>query len=65
MDWKMTMIEPTLDDLLEDEIMRPVLRSAGIDAARLRANLAEAARRLGTVPKPPSRQRSCGEAVCG
>jgi hypothetical protein len=65
MGWKMTMTEPTLDDLLEDDIMRPVLRSAGIDAARLRASLAEAARRLGADPKPPSRHRCCGEAVCG
>jgi hypothetical protein len=64
MGWKMTMIEPTLDDLLEDEIMRPVMRSAGIDAAGLRAKLAEAARRLGTGPTPPLRHKSRGEAVC-
>ena len=64
MSWKMTMIEPTLDDLLEDEIMRPVLRSAGVDAARLRASLAEAARRLGATPTMPVRHKSCGEALC-
>jgi hypothetical protein len=63
MSWKMTMIEPTLDDLLEDEIMRPVMRSAGIDAARLRASLAEAARRLGAVPTMPLRQTG-REACC-
>ena len=62
--WKMTMIEPTLDDLLEDEIMRPVMRSAGIDAARLRASLVDAARRLGSDSKPLARHRNCGEAAC-
>jgi hypothetical protein len=44
--WKMTMIEPTLDDLLEDDIMASVMRSSGIDAAQLRARLGETARRL-------------------
>jgi hypothetical protein len=43
--WKMTMIEPTLDDLLADEIMQPIMRSAGIDAAQLKARLGETARR--------------------
>ena len=47
--WRMTMIEPTLDDLLDDEIMRPVMRSAGIDADRLKEALAETARRLAGV----------------
>jgi hypothetical protein len=45
--WKMTMIEPTLDDLLDDEIMASVMRSAGVDASQLKARLAEQARRLG------------------
>ena len=44
--WKMTMIEPTLDDLLEDDMMRAVMRSAGVSAAELRAKLSETARRL-------------------
>jgi hypothetical protein len=64
MSWKMTMIEPTLDELLEDEIMRPVLRSAGVDAARLRASLAEAARRLGSNLKMQMRRENCSEAMC-
>jgi hypothetical protein len=42
----MTMIEPTLDDLLEDDMMRAVMRSAGVSAAELRAKLSETARRL-------------------
>ena len=59
-DWKMTMIEPTLDDLLADEIMQPVMRSAGIDAAQLKACLGETARRRSErdivlpLPVPPS-----------
>lgn len=43
--WKM-MSEPSLDDLLEDEIMRPVMNSAGLDAAELRARMLKAAERL-------------------
>jgi hypothetical protein len=63
--WKMTMIEPTLDDLLEDEIMHPVMRSAGIDAAGLRASLAETARRLSGKPrKSPAGQKYCAAAMC-
>ena len=58
--WRMTMIEPTLDDLLADEIMQPIMRSAGIDAAQLKARLSETARRLleQNVALPPAR-RSC------
>ena len=43
--WKMAA-EPTLDELLRDDIMVPVMRSAGIDAARLRSIVMEVARRL-------------------
>jgi hypothetical protein len=38
--------EPTLDDLLDDDIMMPVLRSAGFDLQRFRAMIAETARRI-------------------
>ena len=38
--------EPKLDDLLDDEIMAPVLRSAGLDSRGLRAMIVETARRL-------------------
>jgi hypothetical protein len=71
--WKMTMIEPTLDDLLDDEIMTKVMRSSGIDAAQLRARLSETARRRrtdetpadGTMPVPPPAVRaSCIPTVC-
>jgi hypothetical protein len=66
--WKMTMIEPTLDDLLDDEIMTPVMRSAGVDALQLKARLAEQARRLtdrGDAMPGPAVRRACRpEALC-
>ena len=37
---------PSLDDLLADEMMQPVLRSAGLDRDELREMMAETARRL-------------------
>jgi len=38
--------EPSLDDLLADDVMAPVLRSAGFDAQGFRDMMAETARRL-------------------
>jgi hypothetical protein len=38
--------EPSLDDLLADEMMAPVLRSAGIDQQRFHDLLIETARRI-------------------
>ena len=37
--------EPTLDELLDDEVMAPVLRSAGLDVQGFRDMIAETARR--------------------
>ena len=37
---------PSLDDLLADEVMEPVLRSAGLDQHELREMMVETARRL-------------------
>ncbi len=37
---------PSLDDLLADEVMQPVLRSAGLDRHELREMMVETARRL-------------------
>jgi hypothetical protein len=52
--------EPTLDELIEDEMMIPVMRSAGIDAVRLRAAYAEMARRRrgDAAPRPATALRS-------
>ena len=38
--------EPSLEDLLDDEVMRPVLRSAGFDSQGLRDMMVETARRI-------------------
>jgi hypothetical protein len=38
--------EPSLDELLDDEIMAPVLRSAGFDPQGFREMMVETARRI-------------------
>jgi len=38
--------EPSLEELLDDEIMTPVLRSAGFDPQGLRDMMVETARRI-------------------
>ncbi len=49
--------EPSLEDLLADEVMATVLRSAGFDRQGFRAMMTETARRLdnGRTLYPPSR----------
>jgi len=47
--WKLEVEEPSLDELLGDEMMVAVTRSAGLDRRRLRDLLVALARRL-----PPS-----------
>jgi hypothetical protein len=38
--------EPSLEDLLADELMTPVLRSAGLEAQEFREMMARTARRI-------------------
>jgi hypothetical protein len=38
--------EPSLEDLLADDIMAPVLRSAGVDRQSMREMMVETARRV-------------------
>jgi hypothetical protein len=38
--------EPSLEELLDDEVMEPVLRSAGFDSQGLRAMMVATARRI-------------------
>ena len=38
--------EPSLEDLLADDMMAPVLRSAGVDREQMREMLVETARRI-------------------
>ena len=44
--------EPSLEELLDDEMMEPVLRSAGLDTQGLRDMIVETARRLDSEPEP-------------
>jgi hypothetical protein len=38
--------EPSLEDLLADEVMTPVLRSAGLEAQEFREMMVQTARRI-------------------
>jgi hypothetical protein len=50
--------EPSLDELLGDEIMDRVMRRAGTDATEMRRRMTELAHRLGLRRPPlPSRGR--------
>ena len=60
--------EPSLEDLLADEVMTPVLRSAGLEAAEFREMMVETARRLEHrerrsestyAPEGKARQQDC------
>lgn len=44
--WKAGGIEPSIDELLDDEVMVPVMRSAGLCVGDLRALVTETAERL-------------------
>jgi len=44
--------EPSLEDLLADEVMTPVLRSAGLEAEEFREMMVETARRLENRERP-------------
>ncbi len=48
--WRV-MREPSLDELLGDEIMERMIRRSGLDTAEFRRQLAELARRLDFAPK--------------
>jgi hypothetical protein len=47
--------EPTIEELLADDVMRIAMRSAGIDADRFRLQLTETARRLRAAAAPDPR----------
>jgi hypothetical protein len=59
--WRMTG-EPSLDELLGDEIMGFVMRTAGLDAPELRRRLIELARRL-AERAPAECSCHCGAAL--
>ena len=51
--------EATLDELIDDEVMAPVLRSAGLDPQRFRDLIVETARRIrrGAADSRPDQAR--------
>jgi len=49
--------EPSLEDLLDDEVMEPVLRSAGFDSQGLRDMMVETARRIDDSRVAPEQRR--------
>jgi len=50
--WKSAGVEPSIDELLHDELMVPVMRSAGLCMGDLRALVTETAERLQDSPQP-------------
>jgi len=60
--WRMAG-EPSLDELLDDEMMDRVMRRAGLDATELRRRMVEVARQR--EERGVALSRSCGgAAVC-
>ncbi|MGH6969229.1 MAG: hypothetical protein ACREEL_01405 [Stellaceae bacterium] len=55
--------EVELDELLEDAVMEPVTRSAGVSTDDIRRQLAELARRLGHRPAPEATVTLRGERL--
>lgn len=55
--WKNPGIEPSIDELLGDDVMVPVMRSAGLCPGDLRTLVSEAAERL-TADNDNSSDRS-------
>jgi hypothetical protein len=63
--WKVLRCEPSLDDLLADEMMGAVTRSAGTDRAGLRAMLSALALRLPAEQLDGLRPRCASPAASG
>jgi hypothetical protein len=52
--------EPSLEDLLADEVMEPVLRSAGLELQELRKMMIETARRIEDRAQRSDREGDAG-----
>ena len=52
--------EPSLEDLLADEVMEPVLRSAGLELHELREMMMETARRIEDRAQRSDREGDAG-----
>jgi hypothetical protein len=57
--------EPSLDELLGDDIMGPVVASAGLSREQFRSHLAEIARRLAGIGEGGQRRDSATRAFSG
>jgi len=57
--WKLREVEPSIEELLSDEIMALVMRSSGVNAEDLRAMLRHAAYR-----RAPQARCGCADAIC-
>lgn len=55
--------EPSIDELLADEMMDPVARSAGLSREELRLKVMEVARRLALGGSDGRRKACCSAAV--
>jgi hypothetical protein len=55
--------EPSIEELLADEIMDPVARSAGMSREELRSKVMEIARRIALGRSKGNRRACCGAAV--
>ena len=53
--------EPSLEDLLADEVMDPVLRSAGLELHELREMMMETARRIEDRAQRSDAEKDAGE----
>ena len=53
--------EPSLEDLLADEVMEPVLRSAGLELHELREMMMETARRIEDRAQRSDAEKDAGE----
>jgi hypothetical protein len=59
--WRMPG-EPSIDELLDDEVMDRVIRKAGLDRTELRRRLADIARRLAERPcRQPGSDGACAQ----
>ena len=53
--------EPSLEDLLADEVMEPVLRSAGLELQELREMMMETARRIEDRAQRSDAEKNAGQ----
>jgi hypothetical protein len=53
--------EPSLEDLLADEVMEPVLRSAGLELHELREMMMETARRIEDRAQRSDAEKNAGQ----